>query len=410
MTAVFHAKERYFLFRHGEFICRYGMYGMTREYYSIDHTLPPEKDAEIEIPISAPRVRTMQAVITSECNLHCHYCSFSANAPILNSRKMSRAEIEALCREFNSEMGADGLLLITGGEPELYREAVDFLVENIVGKIIMFTNGTRTEPDRLRYYRDHSVGVLFSLDGDLFAHNIARPGAGGSYNRVAQALKEARELGLDYGISAVVGDHNIDRLPELVETIFDEFRPASLGLNLPHHHHDIVWNRIEEYTNALIRIFHFARSRGLFVDQINRRFLPLASRRFRLRDCAAQGEKRVIFPGGIRTSCVNEAGLKNRQVDWGNRLPLTHGECQNCFALAICGGGCIFDGEAINGSNCFDERNCYLTRKLLEFMIWELWETLGDAANDFERIQATYAPLLKRGGGTHFSVGHETGA
>lgn len=42
-------------------------------------------------------------------------------------------------------------------------------------------------------------------------------------------------MDFDFGISAVVGDLNIERLPELsVEYIQAEFKSASLGLNLPH--------------------------------------------------------------------------------------------------------------------------------------------------------------------------------
>jgi len=35
-----------------------------------------------------------------------------------------------------------------------------------------------------------------------------------------------------------------------------------LGLNLPHQHHGVAWDRIEEYTEALLRIFTFAKRVG----------------------------------------------------------------------------------------------------------------------------------------------------
>jgi len=409
VNEILRLPEKYHLFRRGQDVCRWGAYGLTREYFPAGSAIPPEPERVIEIPLTPPRVRTMQAVITSQCNLRCSYCSFDANAPPLTRPAMSREEIAALAREFNRDLGPGGLLLITGGEPELYREAVDHLVETVRGKIIIFTNGTRTERSRLRFYRDHGVGVLFSLDGDLFAHNTARIGAGGSYTKVARALKEACDLGLDYGISAVVGDHNIATLPELVEAIVREFRPASLGLNLPHHHHGQVWDRLPEYTEALIRIFPFAREHGLFVDQINRRLAPLVHRKFRLRDCAAQGEKIVVFPGNIRTTCVNEAGLKAGGGDWSRYIPLLNVECRDCAAIGICGGGCIFDGQSIYGVGAFDRRNCYFSTRLLEYIIWELWDSLGENATDPEHLQLYCGSLLMRGSRTYFSVGHETG-
>ena len=408
MSEVIEIRERYHDFRRREEICRFGIYGLTREYFPANRP-PPPPTATISLDIPPPKLRVMQAVITSRCNLQCIYCSFDANAPPLTVAAMSRDELESLAQRFNRDIGSGGLLLITGGEPELHREAVDYLIQNISGQIIIFTNGTLTDRSRLEHYQRRGVGVLFSLDGDLFAHDAARLTKGGSFERAAQALRQARDLGMDYGISAVVGDHNIAKLPELVEYFYEEFHPASLGLNLPHQHHGVVWNRIEEYTEAILHIFTFAKRVGLFVDQINRRLSPLVYRRFRFRDCAAQGEKVVAFPGGVVTSCVDEGALSGHQVNWARRLPILDESCQSCEAIGICGGGCIFDGEAIYGPGRFDQRNCRFTKTLLNFMIWDIWDELGERANDPAALEERYGALLKRGQGTRFSVGHETG-
>ncbi|TKJ39935.1 hypothetical protein CEE37_09365 [candidate division LCP-89 bacterium B3_LCP] len=404
---VLNLQERYHTFRRNDEICRYGIFGMNREYFEVAHPLDEPAKRTVTLSIPAPKLRVMQAVITSKCNLKCAYCSFMANAPVSSAPEMSRAEIEDLCRKFNREIGSDGLLLITGGEPELYPDAVDYFLDNIDGKVIIFTNGTLSDRDRLLSYQKRRAGVLFSLDGDLFAQDSVRKGKHGSYNRVAAALKTAQTIGLDYGISAVVGDHNIEKLPELIAYIHQEFKPASLGLNLPHRFGDGVWTRIEEYTQALKQVFRYARRRDLFIDQLNRRLSPLVTGQFRFRDCAAQGEKIVAFPGGVALSCVNEAALEEPTFDWGYRIPLLNEQCSDCFAIAICGGGCIFDGEAIYGSRKFDERNCYFTREMLEYFIWDFRDELGESASDPAALAKKYGALIKRAKGTNFSVGHE---
>lgn len=409
MDQVITKREKYHLFQRNDEICRYGIYGLSREYFKEDESVSrPAQNREITLYLPEVHIRVMQAVITSRCNLKCTYCSFMANSPAFPEVEMSRDEVVSICTQFNSEIGEGGLLLITGGEPELHREAVDYLVENTVGKIIIFTNGTLVDAARLRYFRDQNVGVLFSLDGDLFAQDAVRRGKKGSFSKVAQALKAACALGLDYGISAVVGDHNIERLPQLVEYIYDEFHPTSLGLNLPHRHGDTSWMRIEEYTDALIEIYPYAKKVGLFIDQFNRRLAPLIDQQFRFRDCSAQGEKKVVWPGGKITSCVNEAGLKHFDVDWTNRIPLLNEQCRDCYAIGICGGGCIFDGEAIYGCSQFDKRNCHLTQRLLDHFIWDIRDELGEHAIDREMLKEKYGPLLHRSEGTYLSVGHET--
>ena len=391
-------------------MCRWGVFGLSREYFPVWDE-PAIKNAESVIDLEVPpaRLRAMQAVITTECNLRCEYCSFFANAPAAIKRRMSGRELENICQVFNKQIGQEGLLLITGGEPELYREAVDFLLENIEGKVIIFTNGTLIDECRLEYYQRFGAGVLFSLDGDLLAHDSMRHrGNKGSFSRVDAALRAARESGLDYGISMVVGEHNIERLPGLVKDIHDEYRPASFGLNLPHVNKKETWRRIEEYTNALIEIFVWAKENGVFIDQINRRLTPLIQRSFRFRDCSAQGEKMVFWPGGVTTSCVNQAGLDGRVIDWENRIPILKRDCLDCCAIGICGGGCVFDGEAIYGAGEFDERNCYFTRKMLEFMVWEFRDELGDDANNTESLVRRYSAMIDRNQGTLVSVGHET--
>ncbi|MBU0519377.1 radical SAM protein [bacterium] len=401
-------EERYHLFQKGDEICRYGIYGLIREYFQHDDPQAHEYPARsINLTVPTPRLKVIQAVITSDCNLNCVYCSFAANAPELPQKRMSEAELEALCHRFNTKIGKSGLLLITGGEPELYREAVDYLIANLNGKIILFTNGTLTTAERLEFYQKHDVGVLFSLDGDLFAQESVRVSKDGSYRKIAASLKMAREAGLNYGISAVVGDHNIERLPQLVEEIHATFKPASIGLNLPHKYGETAWLRIEEYTAALLDIFQYAKRSGLFVDQINRRLAPLINQSFRFRDCSAQGEKEVIYPGGAVMSCVNQAGLKH-EVNWAEQIPFKREFCADCFAIGLCGGGCLFDGNAINGPDCFDPRNCYLTKTLLEHFIWDFRAELYDDAADRARLQTKYSALLQRREGTFLSVGHDT--
>ena len=399
--------EKYHSFKRGEVTCRYGIFGMSREYFH-DGEAVPAAGVIIELRPDIPKLKVMQTVITDRCNLKCTYCSCRANGPKLPYREMTRAELRQHIAFFNREIGEDGLLLITGGEPEMHPEAVDRLIDNIRGRVIIFTNGTMTKRDRLKRYRDAGAGVLFSLDGDSTAHDSARLKRNGSFAEVDRAIRMAGEMGFDFGISAVVGDHNIEALPEMVETIFREYRPASMGLNLPHRYGSKVWNRMGEYTEALKAIFQFAKREGFFIDQIDRRFRPLTERKFRFRDCSAQGEKVVVYPGGMWHSCVNEAGLNGRTADWEDQIPLNRGECRDCFAIGICGGGCIFDGNVIYGEGCFDERNCEFTRSFLEFLIWEMYDDTGGRADDTAALNEVYGGMLSREGRTKLSVGHDT--
>lgn len=399
--------EKYHDFKRNGMTCRYGIYGLSRDYYQAGSE-PPVENREIRISLNPPKLKVMQTVITERCNLKCAYCSCKANGPKIPYSDMTGPELKHWTDFFNREIGESGLLLITGGEPEMYPEAVDHLAGNIRGKVIIFTNGTLTTRARLEKYRECDAGVLFSLDGDLEAHDAARFKKGGSFAEVDRALKMAQEMEFDFGISAVVGDHNIDHLPRLVEHIFEEYRPSSMGLNLPHLYGKKVWERMDEYTDALMEIFRFARKEGLFIDQINRRLAPFVKQEFRVRDCSAQGEKMVVYPGGTVHSCVNENSLGKLSVDWERQIPLNHPDCSDCFAIGICGGGCLFDGNAIYGAGCFDQRNCRFVRRFLEFLIWDFYDELGSRAGDRTAACDFVSGMLSRQGKTKLSVGHDT--
>jgi len=407
MTNRIEIPEKYHDFQRGGVTCRFGIYGLSWDYFH-GSNIPNPADLVISLTIPVPTIRVIQAVVTSLCNLNCTYCSFFANTPAPPRQMMSEDDLQGCVQYFNQQIDPGGTLLITGGEPELNPKAVNYLCENVIGTKILFTNGTLTTKARLRYYQDHDVNLIFSLDGDLFAQDAVRREVEGSFEKVARSLKQARSLKTSFGISAVVGDHNIDRLPELVRNIHKEYGPQSIGLNLPHAYGKHRWLRIAEYTAAMLEIFDYAKKAGLFVDQINRRLSALVDGKFRFRDCSAQGEKIIVYPGGARSSCVNEGALPGRNLDWGSRLPLLSTQCQNCFAIGLCGGGCIFDGEVMYGSGCFDERNCYFTKRMLEYMLWDFYDTLGSKANDPSALQAEYAGLLRRPHPLHLSVGHET--
>lgn len=401
-------REKYHYFQNGGETCRYGIYGLNREYFPSEEVPDEPKDVIIDLQVPPAKLKVMQLVITGRCNLNCVYCSFRANTPRYVNRDMDAWIIEEACKKFNAKAGEKGLVLITGGEPELYPRAMDYIAKNCTSKKLLFTNGTIITRERIEHLHKLAVDIVFSLDGDLLAQNAMRSGAGGSFEKVAKALHYCRELGVEFGISAVAGDHNIERLGDLTEYIHREFAPVSMGFNLPHFYQGEPWMRIEEYTAELIKIFRYAKNAGFFVDQIARRMEPLITRKFRYRDCASQGEKIVVFPDGIIFSCVNEEVIKGRQVDWENRIPLNFKQCADCFAIGICGGGCAFDGETIYGKDCFDERNCYFTRKMLEFLIWEFRKELGDSANDIEKLSSAYGGMYIRGAGTRMSIGHST--
>jgi len=50
-------------------------------------------------------------------------------------------------------------------------------------------------------------------------------------------------------------------------------------------------------------------------------------------------------------------------------------ECQGCFALGICGGGCPYQSELETGSIWgLDKRFCIHAKMTLEWLVWDLYK------------------------------------
>jgi radical SAM protein with 4Fe4S-binding SPASM domain len=58
--------------------------------------------------------------------------------------------------------------------------------------------------------------------------------------------------------------------------------------------------------------------------------------------------------------------------EWSMRSPLNFEDCQNCPALATCGGGCPRNADMINGTIWKpDKAYCHFALKALKWMIWK---------------------------------------
>jgi uncharacterized protein len=62
-------------------------------------------------------------------------------------------------------------------------------------------------------------------------------------------------------------------------------------------------------------------------------------------------------------------------LEWNKRTPLNIPECQGCYALGICGGGCPFNARKQYGTIWdIEERFCIHAKKTLEWLVWDFFD------------------------------------
>lgn len=71
--------------------------------------------------------------------------------------------------------------------------------------------------------------------------------------------------------------------------------------------------------------------------------------------------------------------------EWNKRSPFFMPQCKHCQCLGICGGGCALCAYE-NGTSIWDldEGFCVHSKMILEFLIWDLFDSLNKKTNNYE--------------------------
>jgi uncharacterized protein len=351
----------------------------------------PRSPAPVPPP---PAPGTVQAVVTTGCNLACRYCSVAGNPCTRGgSGEMGRETADAV---IEAARGCR-LFAVTGGEPLLAPGVTFRLLEAAASPSVLFTNGTLLDSAVCTRLKACGTSLLVSLDGAADRHDRMRPlaGGGGSWALTAAGLDAAAEEGLDFGISIVLREHNSEGLGDTLGFLHERFGPASFGINLLHFTgRGFDGPAPGVYARAVLDAYRFARRTGTYVDQVARRLAPVVTGTPRFRDCEAMGGKTVFFPDGSRSRCVNWLGREDPPPEWAWRIPLLAAECAGCPAVCVCGGGCAWDGENMAGPGSMDSRNCVWTLALLEEILADIASAFPEGTPPPAGLARVFSPLL----------------
>jgi uncharacterized protein len=151
----------------------------------------------------------------------------------------------------------------------------------------------------------------------------------------------------------------------------------------------------ENATDFMIEAFKIFRELGLYEDRVMRKVQAFVANRLYPYDCCASGGNQyVISPKGeigichaylnnnkyFSSSVFDENFQYNSNENfqyWHDRTPLLMEKCRDCECLGICGGGCPYAAEYVNGSIYeLDERFCIHAKKLLMWLIKDLYDNI----------------------------------
>lgn len=368
----------------------------------------------------------MYLLLTSECNFSCAYCSLATPLEDNHLNFMSKETVEGALDLYvrSLERGKSKdlrkAIIFYGGEPLLNESVFRFAVEGIEKlkkegtlpndvSVGIVTNGSMLTRELAIFMSEKGVNLSISLDGDRAATDLHRNENGYPvFENVIEKINILKELGIKFGISCTINSETIREGERNLSFLIDELGVRQIGFNIIMRTPGLLSDSSyldydNEVTDFIINSFKVLRKKGIFEERIMRKVRSFVDQKIHPYDCSAcGGHELAIAPDGDIGIChaytpsrkyfvgnVNDYSLIPEETEvyreWHKRSPLFMHDCQDCVALGICGGGCPCNADLETGSIwSLDERFCIHAKKILNWMIADLWNQvlLTEAAID----------------------------
>ncbi len=319
--------------------------------------------------------------ITYLCNGNCKYCIVYGNEiEKIESLNMKEVWNEIKKKKWMKEIKT---IFLIGGEPFLFFNQIEYLLENFNGEIRISTNGTLITKKIAKKLAGHNVLIYLSLDGPDFDENMMRIYKDGRYmyNDTIQGLNNLLEQNVKFGIFTVATKENVKNIINLMIRLVQRFHPYRIGYSLPHW---IKNNSYEisaiEYRDALIELFNHRNEIDTEIMQLKWRIKPLMDGKIKRFSCSMHTSQMTILSDNtiVRCSKIDHDKiykmLSNGFFDCNCPVNLARNKgnpCSECIALSCCGGGCPYDGLKRFGS-VIDRRECVITPALINQAVQEI--------------------------------------
>lgn len=310
-------------------------------------------------------LKMLGLIVTGDCNFRCVYCYASEHKK--DHMDFSTAK-KAL--DIAAQSGAAFTLQLTGGEPllnfELIQEILVYVKSNKINAIPQIqTNASLLNDYKARFLKEYGCAIGVSLDGKPATNDRLRKLADGSgaSKQILHGLSVLRENNIACGLTCVVTNDNVLKLPSIVDIAyyagnvrligFDLLRGQGRGavLQLPdgsavHKAITATYNRakmFEQLTGIRIKFAQIERVNSLANN-------PQLS----FGHCyAMNGQAAFVSPCGEIYACsslVGDPKFYLGNVQYGlqpallqsvaARIQASMQPCFDCADFKMCGGGC----------------------------------------------------------------------
>jgi len=274
-----------------------------------------------------PSLRYLELHLLHKCNLNCRHCYLEPLQPI----EMPVDSAVDITRQFSDTGGLR--LLISGGEPLLYKDLKTYLEQTRALKIrrVLFTNGTLINSGNISWLDVDEI--QFSLDGWKKGHEHLR--GRGTFEPTLQGIHLATAAGIPVSISTMIHQYNLNEFERLRDFI-EKIHAIEWGVDVMCVSGSLMKNpdlTVPYETAARYLKYGFGggyhgSSEGFACGRHLMTVLP---------------NRQAVKCGFYVDRSLGDAqkSLKHCWLNM-NHVPLDQLECKGCAALEECRGGCRF--------------------------------------------------------------------
>lgn len=274
-----------------------------------------------------PSLRYLELHLLHKCNLKCRHCYLGP----MQSIEMALKDAADITRQFSE--GGGLRLLISGGEPLIYKDLKTFIEQTQAFKIrrVLFTNGTLINSKNIAWLNVDEI--QFSLDGWKKGHEHLR--GPGTFEQTLQGIHTAHAAKIPISISTMVHRYNLDEFDRM-QNLIEAVRAVEWGIDVMSVSGSLAANRdlIVSYETAA-RYFKYAFGGGYHGSSegfaCGRHLITVLP------------DKQAVKCGFYTDRPLGDA-RSSLKACWQNmnHIPLDRLECMGCPVLDECRGGCRF--------------------------------------------------------------------
>lgn len=356
--------------------------------------------------------RTLNLLISQDCNLKCGYC-YADHGTYRSEKKLMSYDTAKKCIDKLLSKDYDNTIVFFGGEPllnfSLIQKIDSYLsTKHLTVKYTTMTNGTIMNDEIKTFIDDKFLNLWISLDGPKDINDGQRFGRFESvHDRVIETIDELNPRSYPLIIKSVVTKRSLNKLTEIVEHI-SSLKIDSMAIkpvtDVPQGCEFFMRDEdyaayISELSNILVRnVKKLANGDKIkLMSYISPILMQMITKTRMTCGCAAGRELMTITADGDVYPCEKYVGLEDFHMgnvhddDFpGEKFKSIRNKfymktvyispyCASCWARFLCGGGCHFRSYMTHG-DIFQpvEQRCLETKSILEALLPEIAEIFSD--------------------------------